>query len=200
MDRHLVSVEVGVEGGADQGVDPDRLAFDQDGVEGLDPQPVEGGGAVEHHRMLPDHLVQNVPDLLGLALDHLLGALDGVDVAELLQAVDDEGLEELERHLLGQAALVELELGADHDHRAAGVVDPLAQEVLAEAPLLPAQVVGEGLQGPLAAPSTGRPWRPLSKRASTASWSIRFSLRTMTSGVLSWRMVFSRLLRLITRR
>ena len=32
------------------------------------------------------------------------------------------------------------------------------------------------------APVTARPRRPLSIRASTASWSIRFSLRTMMSG------------------
>ena len=37
-------------------------------------------------------------------------------------------------------------------------------------------------------------------RASTASWSIRFSLRTMMSGALSWIKRFRRLLRLITLR
>jgi hypothetical protein len=37
---------------------------------------------------------------------------------------------------LGQAALVQLELRADHDDRTAGVVDALAQQVLAEPALL----------------------------------------------------------------
>src|SRR5205823_2266310 len=55
-------------------------------------------------------------------------------------------LEQLERHLLGQTALVELELGADHDDRTAGVVDALAEEVLAEAALLALEGVGERLQ------------------------------------------------------
>ena len=36
---------------------------------------------------------------------------------KLLRLVVDERLEELERPLLGQAALVKLELGADHDDR-----------------------------------------------------------------------------------
>src|SRR2546422_6400957 len=40
-----------------------------------------------------------------LLLDHLLGALDGRDEAALLELVVDEGLEELEGHLLGQPAL-----------------------------------------------------------------------------------------------
>src|SRR5437773_1282535 len=45
-----------------------------------------------------------------------------------------------------------------------------------------------------------RPRRPLSNSASTASWSIRFSLRMITSGALSSCRRLSRLLRLITRR
>ena len=49
----------------------------------------------------------------------------------------------------------------------------------------------------LPGPVTGRPRRPLSIRASTASWSIRFSLRTMISGAPSSSSLFRRLLRLI---
>ena len=49
-------------------------------------------------------------------------------------------------------------------------------------------------------PVTGRPRRPLSIRASTASWSIRFSLRTMISGAPSSSSLFRRLLRLMIRR
>ena len=58
----------------------------------------------------------------------------------------DERLEQLERHLLRQAALVQLQLRTDHDHRAAGIVDALAEQVLAEAALLALQHVGERLQ------------------------------------------------------
>ena len=53
-----------------------------------------------------DDLVQHVPYLLVLALQHLLGRLDGVGVAGLLELTDDERLEELEGDLLGDAALV----------------------------------------------------------------------------------------------
>ena len=49
-------------------------------------------------------------------------------------------------------------------------------------------------------PDTGRPRRPLSIRASTASWSMRFSLRTMISGAISSISLLSRLFRLITLR
>jgi hypothetical protein len=58
-----------------------------------------------------DDLLEDVPDLGPLLLDQLLGALDGVDEAALFELVVDERLEQLEGHLLRQAALVQLELG-----------------------------------------------------------------------------------------
>src|ERR1700734_3267055 len=54
--------------------------------------------------------------------------------------------------------------------------------------------------GRLPGPVTGRPRRPLSKRLSTASWSIRFSLFTMISGAPRSRSLLRRLFRLMTRR
>src|SRR3569833_3063925 len=56
------------------------------------------------------------------------------------------------------------------------------------------------LSGRLLAPVMVRPRRPLSNSASTASCSIRFSLRTMMSGARSSISRLRRLLRLITRR
>ena len=67
-------------------------------------------------------------------------------MAALLEPLVDERLVELQGHLLGQAALVQLELGPDHDDRPAGIVDALAQQVLAESPALALQRVGERLQ------------------------------------------------------
>ena len=54
--------------------------------------------------------------------------------------------------------------------------------------------------GRLLGPVMTRPRRPLSNRASTASCSIRFSFRMMTSGAFSSLRRLRRLLRLITRR
>jgi hypothetical protein len=105
--------------------------------------------------MVLDHHVERVIDLGGLGVDQLARLLDGGGDAALLQLVVDERLEELERHLLGQAALVELELGADHDDRAARVVDALAEQVLAEAALLALEGVGERLEGAVVLPLDG---------------------------------------------
>src|SRR4030065_204051 len=43
---------------------------------------------------------------------------------------------------------MQLELGTDHDHRAAGIVDALAEQVLAEAALLSLGHVGERVERP----------------------------------------------------
>ena len=124
----------------------DRLAFDQHRLERLDAEAMQGRRAVEHHRMLADHLVEDVPNLRLLLLDQLLGLLHRGGQTLGVEPRIDERLEQLERHLLRQAALVQLELGTDHDHRAAGIVDALAEQVLAEPALLALEHVGERLQ------------------------------------------------------
>ncbi len=143
---HLVAVEIGVERGADQRVELDRLALDQHRLERLDAQAVERRRAVEQHRMLADHLVEDVPDFLALLLDPLLGLLERHAEALGVEPGVDERLEQLERHLLGQAALVQLQLRPGDDHRAARIVDPLAEQVLPEAALLALEHVAERLQ------------------------------------------------------
>ena len=65
----------------------------------------------------------------------------------MLEALVDEGLEEFEGHLLGQAALVEPEVRTDDDDRPSGVVDPLAEQVLSEAALLALEHVRKRLEG-----------------------------------------------------
>ena len=155
VDGHLVAVEVRVERGADERVDADGLALDQDRLEGLDAETVQRRRAVEHDRVLADDLFEDVPDHAAATVDHALGALDVLRVVEVDQALHDERLEQLERHGLGKAALVELELRADHDDRTAGVVDALAEQVLAEAALLALEHVRDGLQGAVAGTRDG---------------------------------------------
>src|SRR5579864_8815988 len=62
------------------------------------------------------------------------------------QRADDEGLEELERHHLGQTTQVELESWTGHDDGAARVIDALTEQVLAKTPLLAFEHVGEALE------------------------------------------------------
>src|SRR5712692_2540819 len=143
---HLVAIKVSVERGADKRVDADGFAFDENRFERLNAETVKRRSAIEHYRMFADDVFEDVPNDGFLLLDHFLGLLDGGAVALGFELVIDEGLEELERHLLGQTALVELQLRADNDDGSAGVIHALAEEVLAETPLLALEGVAEGLE------------------------------------------------------
>src|ERR1700730_8036440 len=96
--------------------------------------------------MFADHLVEDVPNLGFFLLNQLLRLLDGGRQALGVEARIDERLEQLQRHLLRQATLMQLELGTDHDHRPARIVDALAKQVLAEPALLALEHVGERLE------------------------------------------------------
>src|SRR5688500_2333785 len=102
--------------------------------------------------MILDDLFQDLVHLRALALHNLLRALDRFRDALLHQLVDDERLEQLERHRLREAALMQAELRTDDDDRAARVVHALAEQVLAEPSLLAFQHVAERLEGTLATP------------------------------------------------
>ena len=47
MDGHLVSVEIRVEGRADEGMNLDGLSLDEDWIESLDAQPMQSRSSVE---------------------------------------------------------------------------------------------------------------------------------------------------------
>src|SRR5215472_6533686 len=63
-------------------------------------EAVQGRCAVQQNRMLTDDVLEDVPNHGLLLLDHFLGLLNGGAVALGFELVIDEGLEELERHLL----------------------------------------------------------------------------------------------------
>ncbi len=69
-------------------------------LESLDRETVQGRGAVQENRVPLGDFVEDVPHFRRLTLDELLGAAHGVHMALLLEAADDEGLEQNERHLL----------------------------------------------------------------------------------------------------
>ena len=69
VNGHLVAVEIGVEGGADQRMDAQRLAVHEHGLEGLDAQAVERRRAVQQDRVVLDDLLEDVPNDRILLLD-----------------------------------------------------------------------------------------------------------------------------------
>ena len=151
VDGHLVAVEVGVEPLANQGVNPDRVAFDQDRLERLDTHPVQGRRSVEENRVILDHLFEDIPNLFDLPLEHFLGRLDRVGMPQLAESRRMmNGWNSSSAIFFGKPALVEAKVGTDHDHRPGRVVNSLAQEVLAEPALLALDHVGERLERTIA--------------------------------------------------
>ncbi len=146
VDGHLVAIEVRVKGRADQRMQLNSLALDEDRFECLNAEAMQRRRPVQQDRMLADHFFEDVPDLGALALDQLLRGLDGRRFAAQLQLAEDERLEQLERHLLRQAALVQAQRRTHHDDRATRVVHALAQQVLPEPALLALDHVGQRLQ------------------------------------------------------
>ena len=72
MDSHLVAVEVGVERGADQRVQLDGAAFDQNRLKCLNAQTVQGRCTVQQNGMaLDDGLRETSHTSVRSTLDHL---------------------------------------------------------------------------------------------------------------------------------
>src|SRR5205085_9588492 len=142
-------------------MNPDRFTFDEQRLESLDGKTMQGRRAIQQHRMSTRHFFKNVPDLRRLALDHLLRAAHGVDVTEIFQPANDERLEQNERHLLRQTALIQLQLRPDHDDRTARVIDALAEQVLAEPSTLALEHVAERFQRTIARARDGTTVTPI---------------------------------------
>ena len=108
MHSHLVAIEVGVERRTDERVKLDCRTLDQHRLERLDRQAVEGRCAVEKHQVVLDNLFEYVPYVSLDAFNVPLGALDVVGKALRHEATHNERLEQLQRHPLREAALVQL--------------------------------------------------------------------------------------------
>src|ERR671921_1085844 len=153
--RHLVAVEVRVEGGTDQRVDLDGLALDEHRLERLDAETVERRRAIQEHRVLLDDILQDVPNLGTEPFDHLLGAADVRRQGSVDEDLHHERLEELDGHQAWEAALVHLQARADHDDRPAGVIHALTEQVLTEPALLALEHIGEALESPVSGAGDG---------------------------------------------
>ena len=93
VNRHLVAVKIGVESRADQRVNLDGLALDQNRLKSLNPQTVKGRGPVEQDGVIANDLFQDVPHQRVLLLHHLFGLLDGGAKTLFFELLVDERLE-----------------------------------------------------------------------------------------------------------
>ena len=77
MNSHLVTVKVSIKRRTNQWVKVDRLPLYQHRLKRLDAQTVKGWRPVQHHRMLFDHFLQDIPNFWTLLFHHALRSLDG---------------------------------------------------------------------------------------------------------------------------
>ena len=96
--------------------------------------------------MLANHLGENIPNLGSFALDHFLRGFDRCSQAATLEFAKDKGLEEFERHLFRQAALMQTQSRSYYDDRTTRIVDSLTEQVLTEATLLALNHIRKRLQ------------------------------------------------------
>ena len=143
VDRHRVTVEVGVVCGAHQRVHLYRVAFNEYRPECLNGLAVQRGRAVQKHVLVFYRLFKNGPHFGSLVFDKSPRAADVVRELSREKPLNDERAEEFEYHVLRQSAFVEREVGADHDDRAARVVDAFTQEILAEVAVFAFEIIGE---------------------------------------------------------
>ena len=143
MHRHLVTVEIRIERGTNKWMKLDGLTFDQNRFEGLDAESVQGWRTVQHDRVFANDFFENIPDFSAFALDHFLGSFDGCRHTTHLQFGEDKRLEQFERHLLRQTALMQSQCRTNHDDRTTRVINTLTEEVLTEAALLTLDHVSE---------------------------------------------------------
>ena len=105
--------------------------------------------------MFADDFFKDVPDFRPFLFQHSLRRFDGGRHAVQFKLGVDEGLEKLQCHFFRQPALMQHQFGPDHDHRAAGIIDALSEQVLAEPALFALQHVGKGFQGPFVGAGDG---------------------------------------------
>ena len=116
MNRHLITIEIRIKSGTDKWVELDCLPLYEKGLKGLNTKTVQGWRPVEQDRMLLYHLVEHIPHLRPLLLDHLFRTLDSCRVTPLLELLVDKGFKELESHLFWDTALMELKVRPDNDN------------------------------------------------------------------------------------
>ena len=96
--------------------------------------------------MFVDDFFENIPNDRLLVIHHLLGGFNRHGQTTAFKLIEDEGLEQFQRHQFRQTALMQAQVRTHRNHRTTGVVDAFTQEVLTETTALTFDHVSQGLQ------------------------------------------------------
>src|SRR6476646_3528565 len=106
MNRHLVAVEVGIECRTNEGMELNRFPFNKYRLKCLYTQAVQSRSSVQHHRVLTNHVFEDVPYDRAFVLNLPFGGLYSTRNTHYFKLIEDERLEQFQRHFLRQPALM----------------------------------------------------------------------------------------------
>ena len=95
MNSHLVPIEVGVKATADQRVQADCISLDERRLKRLNAHTMERRSPIQHHWMICDYFIKDIPDFLVFSFKHTFRRLDCVGVSKLFKSPDYEWLKQL---------------------------------------------------------------------------------------------------------
>src|SRR3989344_8533487 len=127
------------------------IALDQYRSESLYRLPVKSWCAVQKNIFVFDSLFENRPHFGRFIFYETAGTAYVVGELAREKTLNNERAEKFKDHVLGQAALVEREVGADDDDRTAGIVDAFPEKILTEIAVLALEVVGKRFKSATAA-------------------------------------------------
>src|ERR1022692_4450774 len=106
-----------------------RFTFEQYGLESLNTKSMQCRGSVQKDGVLFNNFRKNIPNFNLLLLNHFLRRFNGRDKTFFFEFVVNEGLEQLERHLLRKTALVQFQLRTYNDNGTTRVIDSFTQDL-----------------------------------------------------------------------
>lgn len=141
----------------------------QESAQMLDTESVKRGGAVKHNRMFLDHFLKNIPNFRLKSLYHFLCIFYIMCCSVCHKFFHNKRFKQFDCHLFRKTALINLKFRSYDDNRTSRIVDTFSKQVLTERPDLPFSISESDFSALFPGPVTGRPRRPLSIKASTAS-------------------------------
>ncbi len=149
MHRHLIPIKISIKRFTHKRMKTNRLPLHQHRLKSLNAQSMQCRRPIKHNWMLFYHFIQHRKYLRRLLFHEHLCLFDVRDNFFLNQLFHNKGLKQLKRHFCRQPALPQLKFRPHYDNRTPGIVDPLAQKILAKTPLLPLEHVRNRLKRPV---------------------------------------------------
>src|SRR6266404_2046566 len=141
MNSHLVTVKVSVVSGTDTGVQLNCCSFNQDRIESLDTEFVQGWSTVKQYRMIFGNFLKNIKDFRRTLLNIAFCRFNIGCKTSDNNFTKDERFEHLKRHFFWQSTLVKPQFRTNYDNRTTRIINTFSKKVLSEAALLTSQHV-----------------------------------------------------------